>query len=364
MSAATLARIRHTIAAGTCTSCGYVTALQDDTRRTRATRCGGCGFRVTLDYVTGEHNGAMPCDDRCQYAAREFCSCSCGGRNHRAGYIQPPERIPVWVRERDAKRHTDKRTRATEKRERVRRDREQEARDGRAALLAEHPELSALDTDPRYADSASRFVENMRAALAAGYMSPGQINATVKMITRDRERDADRAAEETRRVATVAAGVAVPVGRVTFSGTITRVVLREGTGYGWQSRDQYRMCVRHADGWEVWGTVPGDLSAAVMRDPLYREACDRDISPRPRILEGHTVTLTAELTAGTRSPISGGYSRPTGAVLDPVTVDATVTACPVRAPRKPRPAPVAVVEPADAWGDIDLSDPWGAILTP
>lgn len=335
---------RGTIAAGTCVGCGYVNALQDETRRTRSTRCGGCGHRVRLDYVTGEHNGARPCDDRCQYATREFCSCNCGGENHRRGYIAPPEQIPVWVRDRDRHRHAAKRARKAEKVARQQRDRDAERAAGRAALLTAHPTLAALESD-RYAGRVDdRFVTAMRAALADGDMTPRMVEATLRMIDRDTARDADRAAEDARRAALAANGVRVPTGRHTFTATIVRVIWREAV---WPARvGTSRMLVRHADGWEAWGNMPADMSAAIMGGPLYVEACDRGLSPRTRIAEGHTVRLTAQLSpAKDGGTGAGNFTRPTGAVLDP---DATADTTTVARPTRPRPAPVAPVgaEPA------------------
>ncbi len=343
---ATNRKVRQTIAAGTCTGCGYVTALRDESRRTRRTTCGGCGHRVALDYVTGEHNGARPCDDRCQYATREFCSCSCGGANHRAGYIAPPAKIPVWVRHRDAKRHAAKRTRATEKADRARVDRATLAADGRAALLAAHPFLSELLTD-RYAGTGDRFHESMRAALDAGSMSPGMVAAVERMITRDRERDARRAAADAARAVAVAAGVSVREGRQAVRGVIVGVK-EVADRYSYTERYITKITVACADGTRLFGTLPADI------EPEWSpEIADAFVGWSDRI-KGQRVTFVATVEPSDKDPLFGFFKRPavpadaprlshTGP--DGQGPDGALPTVAKQRPRKERPAPVALVEP-------------------
>ena len=49
-------------------------------------QCGGCGrWRIARE-VRGRYNPKLKCGARCQNATGFDCECSCGGKNHGAGY--------------------------------------------------------------------------------------------------------------------------------------------------------------------------------------------------------------------------------------------------------------------------------------
>lgn len=282
------------VAAGTCLSCGHVSAAAATTGGVKT--CSGCGERVALTLVRGEHSERQPCDDRCQYAIGTFCSCSCGGDNHRAGYIHE-DLVPAWVRERDAARHTARGQRAAgnaaAKRER--------AAAGMAALLAEVPELEGL-FDARY-DNASGFATDMRAALEGGEMSVRQIRAAVDMIERDEKRIRARAEREQAQDAARAAGVTVPVGRRVVTGVITAV--KDQVGYAGDVK--YRLIVRSDEGWSMMGSLPTSLRTGADGFMIYGFQ---------ETFPGRRVTLTVTLDGpGERDQLFGFYSRPTKAAF-------------------------------------------------
>lgn len=283
-----------TFAAGTCTSCGYVNGTTDGTRMT----CQGCQTPVQLTYVQGSYNGQIPCDDRCQYAVGPICSCTCGGDNHRAGYIASGQ-VPVWVRERDAARHAAKIERAKAKADaKVR-----AAADGCAALVADFPELADL-LGERY-DGVWGFMGDMRAALRSGTMTPRQVQAAVQAVTRDREYDQVRAQRDAERDAARAAGVRVPEGRMTVAGEIVWA-RREENQFGPGS--SVKIIVKTAGGWRVKGTCPGMLEPERYSADEYADWLGS--------LPGRHVELTATAKGpSSGDPTLGYYSRPSKAAF-------------------------------------------------
>jgi len=48
--------------------------------------CAGCGNPQLAKEVRGRFNAAVPCNAKCTSAKGFSCECSCGGKNHGAGY--------------------------------------------------------------------------------------------------------------------------------------------------------------------------------------------------------------------------------------------------------------------------------------
>lgn len=48
--------------------------------------CRGCGTKVQAAMVHGVFKAARKCDAKCLDAKGHKCECSCGGKNHGAGY--------------------------------------------------------------------------------------------------------------------------------------------------------------------------------------------------------------------------------------------------------------------------------------
>ena len=48
--------------------------------------CTGCGKMMSFGQLVGTRNDSVPCDGRCTGARGHSCDCSCGGKNHGAGW--------------------------------------------------------------------------------------------------------------------------------------------------------------------------------------------------------------------------------------------------------------------------------------
>lgn len=296
------------VAAGLCTGCGFVNATLAQVNRIT---CGGCGEQVRLTYVRGSYNGAVPCNADCQYAYGPVCSCSCGGDNHRRGYIA--ERlVPVWVRERDRKRHEEKVARAAEKERKLRLSREEQAQARRAGLLQRVPGLAAL-ADERYADpTGNSFLYDMHYAFQRGDMTDRQAEAAERAVARDQQRRAERQAREAQDVQLRAAGVSVPYGTHTFTGRIVSV-RQEPNPFNPRGATVWRGLIDSGQGWRVWGTLPKGLEPPKpAEDATQAEAeavWDQWVGWRDR-LPGRVITVRAQLKPSTNDPLFGYFSRP------------------------------------------------------
>lgn len=284
------------VAGGTCAACGYVVAVETATTADRSHRC-GCGHLVKLTYVIGTYNGATPCDDRCQYATRNVCSCSCGGENHRRGYIHA-ETVPGEVRDRDWLRHAAGSDRANA-RERAARESAQQRRD---AMVADTAELGEL-LGERYAASTSDFVLDMRRRIAAGEpLSDRQTAAVVRIVRADADRDAARVQRQRADAAALAAGVRVPTGQMTFTGLIVSAKVHTDYAHSYHGTTTVKVVVRHADGWAAWGTLPRSAYP-----PSYSGAT---FAAWVASLPGQSITLTATITGKPGDPLFGFFKRP------------------------------------------------------
>jgi hypothetical protein len=287
------------VAAGACLGCGHVNAAAQPPAAT-VTRCGGCGHRVLLTWVRGIHNDTVPCDARCQYAVGPACSCSCGGRNHRRGYIDPGL-VPAYIRERDAQRHADRLARAAAKSAAAR----AAHADRMAALLETYPILEGL-LDGRY-DGDTGFMGDMRTALERGAMTDRQITAAENALERDAARERTRAERDAERAALAATGVVLAEGRRVLEGEIVRVSHKE-SHFGHHEKTIWQITVRLADGCQVMGTLPADL-----RPTSYTGGgLDDQDSWQWHMarLAGRTVAFIATVARSTRDVTFGFYTRP------------------------------------------------------
>lgn len=289
-----------TFSAGTCLACGFVNASKEGATRRK---CEGCGTAVKLTFVSGETNGAIPCDGACQYAVGKWCSCSCGGVNHRRGYIAT---VPVWVRERDTQRHAAKVARKAVKADKAK----QEAEDRREELLADYPILNALMSDEYL--HAFGFMGDMRGALQRGSMSPRQITAAINAIQRDQAQAAREAQWEAEKAALKASGVTVPEGRTEFTGTIVSAKA-ELDPYSYHEHYVIKIVVKTDDGWRVYGTAPKSLETGFQPGNYSGNWEDRFGD----WLKGQRVTMTATLKGPSKPDDAtfGYYSRPSKARL-------------------------------------------------
>lgn len=150
-----------------------------------------------------------------------------------------------------------------------------------AQVLANNPGLEqALTTDHHIVDDIAYRLRN------TGSISAKQIALVFKIQKQEAERAERRREQEAKAAALLAAGVQVPEGRVTVTGT---VLSKKGqdTAYGFV----VKMLVESDEGWKVWGTVPRSIEDDVER--------------------GVTVTFTATITRSDDDPVFGFFKRPT-----------------------------------------------------
>jgi hypothetical protein len=207
------------------------------------------------------------------------------------------------------RKFTDRRERIEAQRAARERDR-QAAADARRAELMRNPAVAALMGEA-YANSDSGFVWDMRRKVQAGEeLSPRMVEAIERMTTRDAQRQARDAARreewQARDAAALAAGVRVPSGRVTFTGTVTGYK----QDYNTAGRLVLKITVGHADGWRVFGTCPAAFQPQSYTAVTYRAWLDS--------LKGREITLTATLEPKAGDPLFGWFSRPT--LADPAAV--------------------------------------------
>ena len=164
---------------GSCVACGQVYATR--TPPGRPQRC-SCGGRIHLAAVTGHKSHGRACGDECLYARTRRCTCSCGGGNHGAGYLDG-DNVPDWVRTQDAERHAQTRS--------ARADRASTTADRKVAAtvatLTRWPELGDL-LGARYADSTDERLRCVRRGLLYHHpIRDVDAAAVAAVVRRDRE---------------------------------------------------------------------------------------------------------------------------------------------------------------------------------
>jgi hypothetical protein len=125
-----------------------------------------------------------------------------------------------------------------------------------AELIAQHPAL-VWATYPE--SLVSEFTGSIaRQFTDHGRLSDRQIECFTTAIVRDTERNDRAVARETARLAKVAAGVQVPTGKTTVTGTVLHAKFHEDSYSG----DMVpKMIVESTDGWKVWVTIPTTIRA-------------------------------------------------------------------------------------------------------
>jgi hypothetical protein len=290
-------------AVGSCLSCGAGIATDDQTAGTRAS-CPRCGTMATLAYVFGEHS-ETPCDGSCMAAIGKICSCSCGGVNHGRWNVAI-ELVPVWeqdqARAAQAKRVRDFRERA-ERKATVAQDK---ADAGRAALLAEYPDLAFLADEAWSRDNVwSTFMIDMKRYFLAGDMTPRQASAAASAVKRTNDKIARTAKIDAERAAVVASGATVAAGRREIAGEIVSAKETDDL-YSRYGGTIVKITVKLADGTAVWGTLPKsayDAEAPVMRSQDSYVAWFRGLT-------GRTITFTGTVEPSDKDQTFGFFKRP------------------------------------------------------
>lgn len=307
------------LAGGTCPGCGFVVVLEEDAngRKTVASKCPECATKLTLTWVYGEHSD-IPCDGRCMGAVSHRCSCSCGGRNHRRGYLDI-HMVPM-LRERDQRSHAAKVVRREAKARRERQTIEEQV----AAQLAAHPVLTQLAAYE--GDLGFGFLGDMRTHLLNGkLLSDRQAESASLAFTRMVEGKARREREAADRAAKAQAlrdsGVRCPTGRHKVQGEIIMVRTRENA-YGYGRRGLiYSALVRTDAGWTFWTTLPQPClvdnparNYAYPRHQRYRDSwCD--VEAHENSFKGLRIEIAATFAPDGDEPLRGRASRPVGKLL-------------------------------------------------
>jgi len=144
----------------------------------------------------------------------------------------------------------------------------------------------ALSTLTDLADKAHRY----------GNLTERQLAFMMKLMTEVSEKGAKFEISQVQCKKEQAV-VPAPIGRTVITGTVLKTEWKEN---GYDGR--LVMTVKHADGWEVWGSVPGSLT----RDEYGRTSVDHIVRA------GDVVTFTATIEASDR-PEFGFFKRPTKA---------------------------------------------------
>ena len=299
MSTNTLAIVRSL---GACPHCGYGNAAPDG--RLTVTCAGpSCGRKITLKRIRAVYTDARDCDDRCLYAVGNSCACNCGGENHGGGYSPGTlvAEVPEWVRVRDRKRHADQVTRRTNARQAKIAKLHAEI----DALINEHPALSILIDDQHTLTDEARsngFYESIAGQLIKnGFLSDKQVEAIERSVIRQRERAERQAEREIEAAELIKAGVKVPTGRLTITGTVVFVKIDEYDPWG----QPYKFKIQSDAGWQVYGSVPASL----------RQARPADAPPLKEWLTGKRVEITAAIKPKDGDQLFGYISRPTKAKI-------------------------------------------------
>jgi hypothetical protein len=276
------------IATGRCQSCGAGVASR--TSGVSALTCPVCSTAVRIVRVEGSLNDRQPCDSRCQYAAGPSCSCSCGGENHGAGYIEAPE----LFRERDTARYA-KRVAA-------------EAAEGAAKAAAIIAAIEAtVEDSPLLADltypvlvEGNDFLSSLSGQLLAkGWLSDRQVQAAERALVRDIARANRQAAEALLPV------VPVVEGRIEITGMVLSTKFVENDFGG-----ALKMLVRDDRGFRVWSTVPSAISSV---DVDHTEEDGTTWHNQRNLDRDDRVAFTATITKSDRDESFGFASRPSKA---------------------------------------------------
>jgi hypothetical protein len=150
--------------------------------------------------------------------------------------------------------------------------------------------------------------EMMGKLVKYGRLSEKQMALLAKLPTQHAEKAAKKAAWAAERAAKLAKAQPLPsvATRVTLQGKVLTVKGQDGPyGFVW------KMLVEHADGWKVWGTVPGNIMEDVLRNSsAYGDALAKEVREK---LVGKFVEFDAKIEASEDDSKFGFFSRPTKA---------------------------------------------------
>lgn len=269
---------------GHCDTCNRpVAATVTDTHGDHASiTCPDCGTASTGQRLYGTMTVAH-CNAACEGAHGPACECACAGANHGGAWAQPGTMLADQL----AAYRTDKarRTAQAAKRREARRTAVQDAR---TLWTATHQDVVDYLTtgDIAWSDFLTELADTLD---TRGELTPGQVDAVRRNITRQAERDAARAARPSP--------TAPPVGavKVTVTGTVTATGHKDAFRGGGVV---YTMTVLDDRGFRVCGTRPRSI---------------HDAKP------GDRVTFVAgEIVAATWAPDAtdlAGFKRPAAARL-------------------------------------------------
>ena len=159
----------------------------------------------------------------------------------------------------------------------------------RDALIADHPHLARLDEFPD-----NTFLTDLKWKLnRSGELSIKQIDAAARSIQREEERAAKTAEREKVKAALVAQGVSAPEGKALVKGEVVSLKYQDGI-YG----SQWKIVVKHDEGWSAWATLPASLTSAIVDDNY-------------KLIPGVRIQFYATLKKSDRDPLFAFASRPT-----------------------------------------------------
>lgn len=282
----TTTTVRTNRFSGNCDNCIYPVVLENDQTSADTWRrgCPSCGTLLTLERLYGSYSDHN-CDSRCQYAIGNLCECSCGGANHRAGWIAPTfnGEVPASLVDRfrkaaarraaqgQARREANAARKAAKKAEGIlARVIITQGRFGNPDFLLTEAQPPAHATEwerNAFADILTRFHSN-------GYLSDAQFDLMKKI------------ANKPAPAPVVAPTIAAPAGRVSIVGDVVFTKTQE-SDYGLVTK-----CLVLLDGGaKVWGTLP--------------RGCQK----------GQRITFKATFTPKADDPFFAFYSRPSGATV-------------------------------------------------
>lgn len=216
----------------------------------------------------------------------------CGTRyNHGAVYLHTPTHTLIAVGQTCSANTFSHRDQAALAQYRLRKAHERAVENARIAAEAkafaeQHPDVIAhLE---RFAPTNTFYADLLAKLARYGSLSERQVEAVLRNVERDYQREAEQAKRAAAHAAKVEAGVRVPEGKVTVTGTVISTK--------WVDNDfggNLKMLVESDQGWKVWGTVPSAIEPAA----------------------GDRVRFNATVTPSKDDPLFGFYKRPTKPAL-------------------------------------------------
>jgi hypothetical protein len=238
---------------GRCTTCDRPVAatVEGHTSDHTTIACPDCAGACKAERLYGTVVAAR-CNAACEGARGPACECACGGSNHGGSWERRGPDLPAGQL---AAYRADKARRAEAAA--ARRARKVAAlQDSHTLWAAAHEDVVTHLAD-RDAIAWSDFLTDLADRIDHGQpLSIAQIDAVRRNITRQAERDAQRAAEAVLPTSPVVTGKGVEV-----TGEVVKVTTHDN---GYQVR--LVMTVRDDRGFKVWGTVPGSLDDTIHAD--------------------------------------------------------------------------------------------------